>query len=190
MHISKDMISGMIFMSVVLILTYKSKIMKNAKLFRNLSVLTAFLFFITACGPNDAAIADSVKSKVNTISGVVVDVKDGVVTLSGQVADDAAKAAAETAVQDVKGVKSVVNNLTVTPPAPPAPAVVINPDDVLRAGLDSAFAAQGIKGINAAVSNGEVTLTGTVKKADLTKVMQVANELKPKKVVNRMTIAK
>ena len=51
---------------------------------------------------------------------------------------------------------------------------------VLRS--QSAFDAKGIKGITATVSNGEVTLTGDVKKADLQKVMQVANESKPKKV--------
>ena len=88
-------------------------------------------------------------------------------------------------------IEASVKSITVPPPAPPpAPAVVINPDDVLRTGLDSAFAAKGIKGVTATVSNGEVTLTGNVKKADLTKVMQAANELKPKKVNNKMTITK
>ncbi len=165
--------------------------MKNLNLFRNLLVITGLLFFIAGCKPSDSAIAESVTSKVNTIPGVTVAVTDGVVTLSGQVSDDAAKAAAETAAQDVKGVKSVVNNLTVPPPPPPpTPAVVINPDDVLRGGLDSAFAAKGFKGITATVNDGVVTLTGNVKKADLTKVMQAANELKPKKVVNNLTITK
>ncbi len=162
--------------------------MKNVSLFRNLLFVTGFLFFLASCKPNDAAIAESVKSKVNTISGVVVDVKDGVVTLSGQVADDAARTSAETAVQGVKGMKSVVNNITVTPP-PPAP-VVINPDDVLRGGIDSIFAARGYKGITATVSGGVVTLMGNVKRADLTKVMQAANELKPKQVKNQMNITK
>ncbi len=162
--------------------------MKNVNLFRNLLVITGFLFLVAACKPSDSAIAESVKTAVNTISGVSVDVKEGVVTLSGQVADDASKAAAETAVQAVKGVKSVVNNLTVPPPPPPP--VVINPDDVLRSGIDSVFAAKGFKGITASVNNGEVTLTGNVKKADLQKVMQAANELKPRKVINQMTISK
>ena len=162
--------------------------MKNVKLFRSLMFIAGFLFFVAACKPSDSAIAESVKAKVVAIPGVAVDVKDGVVTLSGQVADDAAKAAAETALQGLKGVKSVVNNLTVPPPPPPP--VVINPDDVLRSGLDAAFAAKGFKGITATVNNGEVTLTGTVKKADLAKVMQAANELKPKKVINQMTITK
>ena len=165
--------------------------MKNANLFRNLLMITGLMFLVASCSPSDSSIEASVKSKVSTLSGVNVEVKDGIVTLSGQVADDASKAAAETAANEVKGVKSVVNNITVPPPAPPpAPAVTINPDDVLRTGLDSAFAAKGIKGVTATVSNGEVTLTGNVKKADLTKVMQAANELKPKKVNNKLTITK
>jgi len=164
--------------------------MKNVKLLRILTLITGFLILLSACKPNDSAIAESARSKVNAIPGVVVEVQDGVVTLSGQVADDASKAAAETAISGVKGVKSVVNNITVTPPVPPPSPVVINPDDVLRNGLDSIFNARGYKGITANVNNGVVTLTGNVKRADLTKVMQAANELKPKQVVNQMTISK
>jgi hyperosmotically inducible periplasmic protein len=164
--------------------------MKNVTRFRNLLAMVGFLFFISSCGPSDTDIASSVKEKLSAIAGVGVDVKDGVVTLSGQVADDASKAAAETALQGLKGVKSVVNNLTVPPPAPPPAPVVINPDDVLRSGIEAAIDSKGFKGITATVSNGEVILRGTVKKADLTKVMQAANELKPKKVTNQMTIIK
>jgi osmotically-inducible protein OsmY len=142
-----------------------------------------------SCKPSDSAIAESVKSKVSAVTqGLAVDVKDGVVTLSGEVADDATKAAVESALQGIKGVKSIVNNITVPPPPPPP--VQINPDDVLRNSIDAAFAAKGIKGITATVSNGEVTLTGDVKKADLARVMQVANEAKPRKVTNQMKIIK
>ncbi len=142
---------------------------------------------LSACKPSDSKIAENVKSKVTPVApAVAAVVKDGVVTLSGEVADEATKAAAETAVQGIKGVKSVVNNITLPPPPPPV--VTINPDDVLRTTIDAAFTAKGIKGITASVSNGEVTLTGEVKRADLTKVMQVANEAKPKKVVNQMKI--
>lgn len=151
-----------------------------------LALVMTILF--TACKPSDSAIAESVKSKISAVTqGLTVDVKEGVVTLTGQVADDATKAAVESALQGIKGVNSVVNNITVPPPPPP---VQINPDDVLRTTIQAAFDAQGIKGITAAVSNGEVTLTGDVKKADLQKVMQVANESKPKKVINQMKIIK
>ncbi len=96
--------------------------------------------------------------------------------------DDAAKTAAEDAAKSVKGVKSVVNNVMLTPPPPPpAPPVSINPDDVLKSSVDSSINAAGITGVTATIANGEVTLTGTIKKADLRKVMQAANEAKPKK---------
>lgn len=45
--------------------------------------------------------------------GLKVDVKDGVVTLSGQVDEPKAKTRAEKLAKKVKGVKQVVNNLTI-----------------------------------------------------------------------------
>lgn len=149
------------------------------------AMIMAVSVLFTACKPNDAAIAESVKTKVAAVAqGLGVDVKDGVVTLSGQVTDEATRTAVEAALKGVKGVKSVVNSLTVPPP------VVINPDDTLRSAIQASFDAKGIKGITAAVSNGEVTLTGDAKKADLAKIMQAANEAKPKKVVNNIKVAK
>ena len=154
-----------------------------------LGLALAVTIFFIACKPSDTAIAEAVKTKISSVTqGLVVDVKEGVVTLTGQVADDATKAAVESALQGIKGLKSVVNNTTVPPPHPPP--VQINPDDVLRSTIQSAFDAKGIKGITATVSNGELNLTGDVKKADLANVMQVANESKPKKVNNQMKIIK
>lgn len=148
--------------------------------------VTMVLVF-AACKPSDEKIAQEVTSKLTALSPAIsATVKEGVATLSGEVTDEATKAAAETALQGIKGLKSVVNNLTVPPPPPPP--VVINPDDVLRKGIDSVFAAKGISGVTATVSEGVVTLSGTIKKASLQKVMQAANELKPKKVLNQMTL--
>jgi hyperosmotically inducible periplasmic protein len=157
--------------------------------YRNLLFILGFALVFASCKPSDSEIAESVKAKVSAVApSATLTVQDGVVTLSGEVPDEAVKAAAAAATDGIKGVKSVVNNLTVPPPPPPP--VVINPDDVLRTSIDSAFKAKGITGITAAVSNGEVTLTGNVKKADLQKVMQAANEIKPKKVVNQMVVSK
>ena len=67
------------------------------------NLLAAGLFgfiLLAGCKPSDSAIAEDVKSKVSPLAqGVTVDVKEGVVTLGGQVADDATRAAAEAAVQ-------------------------------------------------------------------------------------------
>jgi hyperosmotically inducible protein len=157
---------------------------------KGIGVALFVTFLFAACKPSDASIAESVKSKISTVAqGLTVDVKDGVVTLGGQVADDATKAAVASALTGLKGVKSVVNNITLPPPPPP-PVVQVNPDDVLRSTIDAAFAAKGIKGVTATVNQGVVTLTGDVKKADLQKVLQVANEAKPKKVMNQLKIIK
>jgi hyperosmotically inducible periplasmic protein len=163
--------------------------MKLKTQYRNLLFILGFALVFAACKPSDSEIAESVKAKVSVVApSASATVQDGVVTLTGEVPDDAAKAAAAAATNGIKGVKSVVNNLTVPPPPPPP--VVINPDDVLRNSIDAAFKAKGITGITSSVSNGEVTLTGNVKKADLQKVMQAANEIKPKKVVNQMVVTK
>lgn len=161
--------------------------MKCVTVSRNWLWVAVIALLFASCKPSDEKIAEAVKAKIGAVASTInVSVKDGVATLTGEVKDEATKAAAETALQGIKGLTSVVNSLTVPPPPPPP--VVINPDDVLRKGIDSVFAAKSIKGVTAAVAEGVVTLTGTIKKSELTKVMQAANELKPKKVLNQMTI--
>lgn len=124
------------------------------------------------------------KAKIEAAApGVTVEVKDGVATLSGTVADDAAKAAAEDAAKKVEGVKSVVNNTAVTPP--PAP-VVINPDEALITAANAAV--KDFPGVTASVAAGVVTLNGEIKKADLPKLMQAVNAIKPKKVDNKLVV--
>ncbi|MBO9152694.1 BON domain-containing protein [Chitinophaga sp. GCM10012297] len=157
-------------------------------------ILLAFLVgigvLLYACKPSDAKLQKEVNDKLATAApGVIAEVKGGVATLSGEVMDDAAKTTAEDAAKSVKGVKSVVNNVMLTPPPPPPAApVAINPDDILKTSVDSSLSAAGITGVTATIANGEVTLTGTIKKADLRKVMQAANEAKPKKVNNKLTL--
>jgi len=123
------------------------------------------------------------KAKIEAAApGVTVEVKDGVATLSGEVADDAAKAAAEEAAKKA-GVKSVVNNTTVTPP--PAP-VAINPDESLTTAATAAV--KDYPGVSVAVKDGIVTLNGEIKKSDLPRLIQAVNEIKPKKVENKLVI--
>lgn len=81
------------------------------------NLLTTFCFFILAisCQPTkDPKIEDSIKSGVNILdSSIQVSVEDGVVTLSGAVKDSTTKNAAESAVKEMKGVKSIINKMTV-----------------------------------------------------------------------------
>jgi osmotically-inducible protein OsmY len=68
--------------------------------------------------PSDAVITDQVRIKLSgdqLVKGgaLQVDVKDGVVTLSGQVDEPKAKERAEKLTKKTKGVKQVINRITV-----------------------------------------------------------------------------
>ena len=161
----------------------------NKKIMRMLALPTFILFVsLAACNSktSDADVKTSVDNAIaanSNLSGTYTDVKDGVVTLSGQVKDESAKASAETLVKGVKGVKSVNNNLTVAPP--PAP-VEITADDPLKASVDNTI--RSYPGVAATVKDGVITLTGKIKKADLQNLMVALNALKPKKIENQLTI--
>lgn len=136
-----------------------------------------------SCKPNDSKLQEQVKTVLTAVNpSLDATVKDGVATLSGTVETEEAKVAAETAAKAVKDIKSVTNNIEVKAP------VVINPDDTIRTTITTALTNGGFKDIVATVSNGVVTLTGDVKKADLTKVMQIASEANVGKVENKLTI--
>jgi len=148
---------------------------------------------LSACksGPKDADLEKTVTEKLSAastdVSGGSATVKDGVVTLSGVFKDDASKAAFETTVKAIPGVKSVVNNSTVAAPAAPVPApVVINGDDALKAGV--ADATKDFPGVKAEIKDSVITLTGDIKRASLQKLMMSLHTLKAKKIDNKLTI--
>jgi hypothetical protein len=75
--------------------------------------------------PNDAQIASEVQARMGADSGLAgkqlgVQSASGAVTLSGNVDNDAQRDAAARYAASVAGVKQVINNLVVTPPAPAA----------------------------------------------------------------------
>ena len=147
----------------------------------------ALLFVVstTSCNSktSDADVKTAVDKAIAANATVSTSVNDGVVTLSGEVKDEATKTTAETAARGVNGVKSVTNNLSVTPP--PA-TVVITADDPLKASVDNTIKAY--PGVSASIQDGIVTLTGEIKRADLQKLMMDLNTLKPKKIDNKLTI--
>lgn len=135
--------------------------------------------------PKDPEIKTAVEAALSSVSGVLADVKEGTVTLSGTVADEAAKLAAEASAKAVAGVAGVVNNLTVAPPAIVAP-VVVAVDDALSKGI--ADVVKVYSGVKADVKDGIVTLSGDITKAKLASLMQAVMALKPKKVDNKLTV--
>jgi len=150
-------------------------------------VLFAGIAF-SSCKPSDEKLQQQVTTGLTAVSSAISsEVKKGEVTLSGVVNSEDLKAAAEKAAAAVKGVRSVVNNIQVQLPAP-----VITPDQALQTAISTAVTAGGdaFKKVVVAVQDSVITLTGEVKKVDLKKLMQVVNEIQPKKVVNSLTIAK
>ncbi|HLW89592.1 MAG TPA: BON domain-containing protein [Terriglobales bacterium] len=91
--------------------------------------LYAVFIFTLAAGvgcskaPNDAQIASDIQAKINADSGLQgkqlgVQAANGSVTLSGTVDNDTQRDAAARYAASEAGVKQVVNNLQITPPAP------------------------------------------------------------------------
>lgn len=149
------------------------------------TVLTlAIALFMMACGKSDADLQKAATDKLTAdkVTGVTVAVKDGVATLSGEVADATVKSKAEASAK-VEGIKSVDNKITLKPlPTPPPPS----PDQMAEGKIAEGLKQEGISGVIIKVANGEVTLSGTVDKAKVVKVMQIANEAKVGKVINNL----
>jgi len=152
----------------------------------------SLLTTVTGCKkkPDDAALTQSVQTQVQSIPGVTVSVKEAVATLSGEVESEAQITQAEQAAKNVEGIKSVVNTLTVKPAPVPDPVITFSPDDSLRTAVETNFKKYNVSGVTASVQNGEITLTGDVKRAQLQDVIKAANEAKPKKVNNKLNISK
>ena len=160
--------------------------MKYLSLRRNLTIVILVLSgLIYSCKPDDSKILEAAKASSSAIDpGVNVAVNNGVVTLTGEVKDQATQEALANSVKDAKGVKSVVNNTTVASTEAPE----ISADNLIRADIEANFLKMGIRGVNFTVANGVVTLSGQVTKADMVKVMQAANESNPRKVNNQLKI--
>lgn len=154
-----------------------------------LTVLSlAVVLLLGACGgKSDADLqtaADTALKGDTATSNVTVVVKDGEATISGEVADDAAKAKAETLAK-VEGVKSVKNDVTVKPAV--APPTASAEDGPMKTKVEEALKSKGCDGATVEVKDGVATLRGTVKKGKLGECVMAANEAKPKKVENQLT---
>ena len=154
---------------------------------RSILLGMSFAFSLVACAPKDADIQKEVNEKLNTPS-VQVTVHEGVATIVGTCDDDAFKKNIERTVKAVKGVKTVVNNCQIPVPnvEPPAAAVIINSDADLDKSVSKVVKAYD--GVSATVVGGVVTLSGEIKRSQLAPLIQSVQELKPKKVDNKLTI--
>lgn len=64
--------------------------------------------------------------------------------------------------------------------------VEVSGDETLRTGLTDAT--KDFPGVTSTINNGEVTLTGTIKRDDLPRLLSAVNGMNPKKVNNQLTI--
>ena len=159
------------------------------KAFRFMTAITLILALgmsVASCKKvNDAEVQKAAQEVVMAdpaLAGVAVTVQEQVATLTGIVEDDAAKAAAESAVAAVVNVKSVVNNIEVVPPAPDYSEL----DAAINAALADAMKDNAT--VTAAVENGVITLTGEIRERDLPTLMQKLNALNPVQIVNNLTV--
>ncbi len=143
----------------------------------------AAVVFLGACGKSDADLQTSAQTAVRSAAPTAtVTVKDGVATLTGEVDNAAAKAAAETAAK-VDGVKSVTNNLTVKPAAAPAPIA----DVATKTAVEEALKKKNLNDVTVEATTTEVTIRGTVPKGKMAETMQVVSETAKRKVNNQVT---
>ncbi len=161
--------------------------MRLPKIIVAVFILASTLFF--SCKPKDSDIQAKITEKFTAtpeLAGASATVTDGVATLTGEVKDDAAKAEAESTAKEIKGVKSVINNCSVTPPPPPPAPVVINADSTLMQGVTDAT--KDFPDVKTDIKDGVITLTGSIKRDNLRTLMMSLNSLKPKKIENKLTI--
>lgn len=142
---------------------------------------------LLSCSPKDSDLEKEISEKLNT-PGVHVTVHEGVATITGTCDDEIFKKNIERSVKSVQGVKSVVNNCQIPVPnvEPAAATVVINSD----ADLDKSVSkiVDSYDGVSATVVGGVITLSGEIKRDKLQPLIQSIQELKPKKVDNKLTI--
>jgi hyperosmotically inducible periplasmic protein len=163
--------------------------MKKQTSISSLALFALIAIVLFACGPKDEKIAELAKASISALApNVGVAVKDGKLSLTGEVESDEIKAKIEEAAKAIKGVKGLTNDLTVKPKGPTPQELAAMADSALGTSISTALTALNIPGLAASVKDSVITLTGTVKRAQLMSVMKAANDLGPKKVENQLTI--
>ena len=135
-------------------------------------IVIAAALFLSACGKSDADLTKAVNDKLSAakVTGVNATVKDGVATLTGEVADGIVVfGVAEAA----NGIKSVTNNLTLKPLPVATPAA---PDPALTGKITESLKKAGCTGASVAVENGKVTVTGEVPAAKYAECIQTIQQ--------------
>ncbi|MGI8599337.1 MAG: BON domain-containing protein [Chitinophagaceae bacterium] len=159
--------------------------MKNFFVKINLIALLVAGLALQSCKTKDSDIQSSYQKEISNdaqLSSISATVNDGIITLTGQCPDQACRTNAEEKAKKTKGVKSVVNNISVGSPAP----VVIEDDAALRTSVNNVV--RNFPGVNADVNGGIVTLRGNIARNDLQRLMPQLHALNPKNIDNQLTV--
>lgn len=153
------------------------------KKFLTVVAIAAFAVYLPACKGKlkDADVktaAEAVIAANPDYKGLVVDVKDGIATVTGEVRDASVQSALKTSLGAVKGVKSIQDNTTIAAPPPPPP--VIAADDPLTQGINDAL--KDFPSVKATVKDGIISVTGETTAANWKKIKIALDALRPKKV--------
>ena len=145
----------------------------------------ALVAFLSACGKSDADVQKAVAAKLtaDNVTGVTATVKDGVATLTGEVADITVKNKAVASAKTVEGVKSVTDSTTLRPVPTPAPVAA---DPMLKGKVEENLKKAGCTGATVAIADGTVTLAGTVPQAKFAECIKVVNESGAGKLNNQL----
>jgi hyperosmotically inducible periplasmic protein len=160
--------------------------MKLTKVLSAAAVAAVISFSVPACksGPKDAEIKASVEAGVKDISGMTVDVKDGVVTLGGVCKDADCKTNCEKMVKEMKGVKSVMNTCTIAPPPPPPASLTTVLDAATQQKVKDGI--KDIAGVTVTFDGEKAIFAGSVSKDNRMKIMQMLMSAKVKSDVSKL----
>lgn len=143
-------------------------------------------FSLQSCRVSDKDLQEDVQNEIRKRTNqVTVTVRNGVATLEGTVNTDAERFTLDSIARSVRNIKSVVNDTKVKQSAP---IIKVDSDAEIRATINDKLKEAGINTVLVEVNNGNVTLSGHLKRAYLQKVIQIANEANVKQVTNNIDL--
>lgn len=139
-----------------------------------------------SCGAEDTQLKRKIELELaDKYPSVSANVLNGVATLTGTLESEEQKAEAGEIAKNVKYVRSVTNSIFVRTEEK---EIEITPDEAITTMINEGLQNEGYTGLEVVVKDSIVTLKGEAKKADVSKIVQIANDAAPKQVINELTV--